>query len=135
MIRTTIAKSAGILGRVSVTSAATAAASSTIINRSAIIRSPFVSRQWAAVGGVAAAAAGMGNTNFGGIRFYSDGPAPLTNEFVFERIAGILNGFDKVCFCYCAPGLFDFFGVLVFGLVFWVGKCEVFYWMEMDGLF
>lgn len=29
-------------------------------------------------------------------RFYSDGPAPLTKDFVFERISGLLKGYDKV---------------------------------------
>lgn len=31
-----------------------------------------------------------------GIRFYSAGPQPLTNEFVFERISALLQSFDKV---------------------------------------
>lgn len=38
------------------------------------------------------------------IRFYSDGPAPLTNEFVSERIIGILQCYDKVSLCF-APVL------------------------------
>lgn len=33
-----------------------------------------------------------------GLRFYSAGPAPLTNEFVLERITGVLQSFEKVSF-------------------------------------